>query len=224
MKTVKLLLILIFASGLQAQNRSRSVILDDWALIAQNAVREGTVQNITTWQSTTLYIAMAVANTTAHTDGTLFHIQISPVDSGDDTWLTLASNTMGIGITGSSTILDTTPNAASTTIRINIDSADKFGRFDDDGIRHIFLLGSPTVANSEICTLTAHAIGAASSVTILDPLTNTIGASSTFWDFAETYVYELPRQANRVRVVHDNTYDPDGAIVYTYTAIFGQRP
>lgn len=226
MKNVKmcLLIIVVLASCLQAQSRPWSVVLDDWALLGTNTIREGTVQSISTWQSTTLYISMAVASTTAHTDGTVFHIQISPRDSGDETWMEQASYTMGKGITGSSTILDTTPNAGSTTILINNTTTATMGRLDDDGMRYIFMLDSSTVANSEICLLSAHTTGAATSVTILDGLTNTPGASSTIWDWAETYIYELPKQANRVRVIADNTYDPDGSIIYTYCAIFGQRP
>ena len=162
---------------------------------------------------------MAVASTTVHTDGTVFHIQISPRDSGDETWMEQASYTMGKGITGSSTTMSAIPNAASLTITT---SGSNTGRFDDDGIRTIFVLGSPTVANSELCTLVSHV--ANTSITILDALTNTPGTSTVFWDWAETYIYELPKQANRVRVLVDNTYDPDGSPIYTYCAIFGQRP
>jgi hypothetical protein len=226
MKNLKVILLCVFllASLAQAQYRPQLTILDDWELIAQNDVREGTIQDIGLWESATLYISIAVAsNTTEHTEGTVFHIQTSPLDSTDEMWLEQASYTMGVAITGSNTVLDVTPNSGSTTILINNSATNTLGRFNDDGTRFIFLQGS-TVTNSEICTLVSHSTGAATSVTILDGLTNTPGASSTLWDWADTQVHELPKHTNRVRVVHDNSYDSDGAPVYTYVAIFGIRP
>ena len=223
LKLKTLLIVLAFATCLQAQFRPRLTVLDEWAVTATNTVREGTIADVGQWQSTVLYIAMAVGNTTAHTDGTIVHIQTSPLDSGDDAWFEQASYTMGKGITGSSTTLDITPNAGSSTILIN-SATNQIGRLDDDGVRYVFVEDSTTVANSGIYTLVSHTTGAATSVTLLDGLAYAPGSSSTIWDWAETYVYTLATQTNRVRVVYDNTYDPDGAIIYTYSAIFGISP
>ncbi|KKK93293.1 hypothetical protein LCGC14_2694330 [marine sediment metagenome] len=200
---------------------AKSVVLDDWELIAQNAVRKGAEQNITTWQSTTLHIACGVTAATAHT-GTKVSVQVSGVDSGDDAWYTL---TEFIGPTGTATptTLTTIPNAGSSTILVPLLGIGTWGRFDDDGIRPIFVLGSPTVANSEIHTLVSHTVGAASSVTILDGLANLPGTSTVIWDLAETYIVELPKHNNRVRVVYDNTNDSDGSTVYMRTSIYGVR-
>lgn len=223
MKKLIMILLVIFvcASCLQAQ-RLPGGALDEWALIARNAVREGTTQNITNWQDTTLYISCAVTQTniasaTAHT-GTKMKVQISPLDSGDETWMTYLDFTGPTG-TASSTTMSGLPNAASLTITV---SGSITGLFDDDETRTIFLLGSPTVANSELCTLVSHATN--TSITILDALTNTPGTNTIFWDIVETYVVELPKYANRVRILYDNTYDGDGSIVYTYSTIYGVKP
>jgi hypothetical protein len=224
MKKLIVLIMMLISSVAQSQIIPQLVVVDDWALVGTNTVREGTAQSVSTWQNTTVCISMAVGSTTAHTNGTVFHIQTSPVDTGDEMWMEQASYTMGAGITGTPTILNTTPNSGSTTILVPLLGIGTWGRFDDNGIQYIFMQGSPTVANSELCTLVSHTTGAASSVTILDGLTNTPGASSTVWDWADTYIYELPKQTNRVRVLHDNTYDPDGSTVYTYVALYGIKP
>ena len=220
---VMLWIVLVLSSCAQAQI-AKCIVLDEWALVGTNTIRKGTVGEISQWRNGVIYIAMVIGSTTAHTQGTVFHIQTSPVDSGNDAWFDQASYTMGQGITATRTLLDITPNAGSRTIRINLTEVDNWGRFNDDGIRPIFILGSVTVANSEILTLQSHTVGAASSVTIVDGLLNTPAASSTIWDWAGTYIYELPERTNRVRVLADNTYDPDGAIIYTYTALYGVRP
>ena len=222
MKIVKmcLLIIVVLASSLHAQTRPQSVVLDDWALIAQNAVREGATQSISTWQSTTLYISCANGSTTTHT-GTKMIVQISPVDSGDEAWET---HIEFIGPTGTAleAVQVVVPNATATTILASY--ASTAGLYDDDGVRAIFLLGSPTVTDSELCTLISHVSSSASSVTILDPLTNTPGASSTWYDIAETYIIEIPEYANRLRIIYDNTYDSNGSTAYTYCAVYGVRP
>lgn len=215
LKTI-ILITLLFVTSVQAQWRPRLEILDDWALVATNTVREGTTQDIGLWQSATLYISHAMGTDTSHT-GTGIVIQTSPADSGDDTWFTQGSFTLGVG-TASSTVLDVTPNAGSTTVLVNYTTT----LMEADVVKSIFLLGSPTVTDSELLTLVSHS--ADTSITVLDGLALAPGASSTVWDFAETVVYELPIQTNRVRVLYDTTNDPDGAWVYTYAAIFGISP
>lgn len=217
MKNLVLLLVMLMAGPLSAQ-RATSVVLDDWELIAQNAVREGATQNLTTWQNTTVHIALAVTSITAHT-GTKLAIQLSNVDNGDENWYTYTEFIGPVG-TASPTSMTVIPDADATSFTVNTPT----GRFDDDGIRQIFLLGSPTVVNSEICTLVSHVAGTSGSITVVDPLANTPGTGTTFWDLAETYVVELPKNNNRIRILYDNTYDSNGSIVYTYCTIYGIRP
>jgi len=223
MKKAMLLIILLLSAQLQAS--PKTTVLDDWQRIASNTVIEGATISIAEWDNAEIYIACIQATSTTHT-GTVFNVQISPSESGDETWFThgswtaFQSQTVGsLTLVSSATI---TTVAGSSTLIVNTGSLPwPWGKFDDDGVRTIFLLGSPTVANSELCTLVSHSAGAATSVTILDGLMNTPGMSSTLWDTVETLVYSLPEHTNRVRVIHDNSYDSDGATIYTYTCIFG---
>ena len=192
-------------------------VLDEWASIAQTAVREGTTKSVLQNQSTTVFIAAALNAGTAHT-GTEIYLQTSPVSSGDEFWFTQASMTCLVG-TGSSTTMGFPVLAASKTIAVSTLP----GSFIADGVRTIFLHGTATVANSELCTLVSHTSSAASSVTVLDALANTPAASSTFYNITGVYVIELPQPTNRIRVVYDNTYDSGGATCWTYCAILGKR-
>jgi hypothetical protein len=75
-----------------------------------------------------------------------------------------------------------------------------------------------------LCTLVSHISGAASSVTVIDALTNTAGGSATFYNITSLHVVELPPQMNRVRIIYDNTFDSNGATCWTYSAITGRKP
>lgn len=210
------LLVLAICVPCYAQ-RITTVVLDDWEAIAQNAAREGTTYDIKNFASTTVFVSLALNAGTAHT-GTKVFIQTSPMDSGDETWITQASLTTMVG-TGSSTVMGFPVNAASKTIAVDTLP----GSFILEGLRTIFLLGSPTVADSELCTLISHVSSAASSVTILDALTNTAGGSSTFYNLTSIAVVEIPQPTNRIRVLYDNTYDANGATCWSYSALFGKR-
>ena len=216
----KLLLALILCVPCYGQTRPQVKVLDDWALIAQNAVREGATHEISNWQSTTVHISCAIGSLTPHT-GTKIIVQISPVDSGDEAWLNHLEFLGPVG-TATTAVMTVVPNTASKTILAHY--ASTAGLFDDDGVRTIFLLGSPTVANSELCTLVSHVSGAASSVTVIDALANTPGASSTWYDIAETYIIEIPEHNNRLRIIYDNTYDSNGSSAYTYCTLYGVKP
>jgi hypothetical protein len=218
MKTKLLaLLIALICIPCYGQPVWQTLPLDEWESVAQNAVREGTEQNINMWDNVTVYISCALNSGTAHT-GTEILVQVSPADSGDEMWITQASMTTMIG-TASSTVMSYPANAASLTFAVSTLP----GNFTADGVRTIFLLGSPTIANSELCTLVSHISGAASSVTVMDALTNTVGGSSTFYNITSLHVVEIPPQMNRLRIVYDNTFDSNGATCWTYSAITGKK-
>lgn len=182
--------------------------VDEWAAIAQNAVREGAVIDLSTVFGASLNINLAVSGTSAHT-GTKIEIQVSSNSSGDEDWHTLASFIGGINAVPDEQALTDDPlAAASTTIAV----ASTAGRWDDDEIRWIFILDG-TVANSEICLLVSHV--ANTSITILDGTTNEHAQNTNMYDTVDTWTYKLPFDAYRARVIYDNTYDPDGSQVHT---------
>jgi hypothetical protein len=183
---------------------------DEWAEVAQNAVREGATTTISDAYVTTLYIDYALTSATAHT-GTKISVQVSSNTSGDEDWstfmsfLTLTGTTNVEALGGSEAAAQTVLEVASTT-----------GLYDDDETRWIFIEDN-TVANSEMCLLVSHV--ANTSVTVQDGITNAHDTSDILNDIADRVVVSIPLGYSRVRVIYDNTYDSDGATCHTHCAI-----
>ena len=189
--------------------------VDEWAEIAQNAVREGAAVDISGCYAATLHIDCCISNTTAHT-GTEIIIEISSNTSGDEDWTPLVSFVGPIG-TAITLALANQEAAAQTVLGItdpvtnNMDNDGKF-KFIEHG----------TVANSEIVFQVSNQGDAGDTITILDGLTNQQETTSYIFDIDHAtnspvgmYTIELPMAANRARVVYDNTYDVNGATVHT---------
>ena len=189
--------------------------VDAWAAIAQNTVREGATVDVSDAYAATLHIDCALGNTTAHT-GTEIIVQLSSATSGDSFW----SNYMRfIGPTGTAVDADFagTEAAAQTVLSVtdpvtqNVDNNNKFKFVEHD-----------TDANSEVVYQTAQGADAGDTVTVLDGITNEQTSSSNLLDVDSATVeavsmqtIDLPTAALRVRVIYNNGYDPDGAIIYT---------
>jgi len=190
--------------------------VDAWAAIAQNTVREGAAVDVSDAYAATLHIDCALGNTTVHT-GTEIIVQISSAASGDAYW----SNFMRfIGPTGTAVdanFKDATEAAGETTLSIdnpvteNVDNNKKFKFVEHD-----------TDANSEIVYQTANTADDTDTITVLDGLTNEQTSSSNLLDIDHVtteavimYTLDLPMPSLRARVIYNNGYDPDGAIVYT---------
>lgn len=219
MKKLAILLVMLMSTVLFAQN-PRTIVADDWEEISRLSVKVGTPTYIGNFDSATLFIATAVATTTANTGGIEIIVQVNPTDD-DDFWITQASFTLSGG-TSVGASMGWIYSAASDVTKIQVNST--LGTYDDGGPVMIFLENETTVANSELCM----AIGYASntSITVADVLTNTPAASSTFWDLVHTKIYPLPKWAKDVRVIYDNTVSasPTNASIYTKTIVYGTRP
>ena len=191
----------------RASKRYKSVsAVDEWAEIAQNAVREGAEINISTCYEAALHIDMALSTTTAHT-GTKIEVQVSSNTSGDEDWTTLLSFIGPTGTANSEAITNNPLAAASTTATC----ADTTG-FVADEIRWIFIEDA-TVANSELCLLVSAVTN--TSVTWQDGTTNAHVQNTLMYNIANTYAISLPMWISRARVIYDNTYDSDGSTVHT---------
>lgn len=190
---------------------SKSVAaVDEWAEIAQNAVREGATVDVSGCYNAALHINVAISSTTAHT-GTKVEVQVSSNSSGDEDWHELVSFLTSVG-TANSEVPSDNIDATDTTITV----ASTTG-YDADETRMIFIEDT-TVADSEICLLVSHV--ADTSITVQDGVTNAhIAATTVMYNIVDTYVIELPFSANRVRVIYDNTFDSNGATVHTYSRI-----
>jgi hypothetical protein len=184
-------------------------LVDEWAEINQNAVREGATTTISAIYQTRLYIDIAISSTAAHT-GTKCEVQVSANTSGDEDWYTFIEF---IGPAGTSNLESLSgAEAAGQTV---LEVASTTG-YQDDGIRWIFLEDN-VVANSEMCKLVSHE--GTPSVTVLDGITNPHDASDQLCNIAQNYVVDVPFGYVRVRILYDNTYDVDGATVHTKSMI-----
>lgn len=181
--------------------------VDEWAEVAQNAVREGAIIDVSGCYASALHIDVALTSETAHT-GSKIEVQVSSNTSGDEDWSTL---TEFIGPTG--TANSENPSGAEAAGQTVIEVASTTGLYDDDETRWIFIEDTGTVADSEMCLLVSHV--ANTSITIQDGLTNAKDTSDVIFDIADTYCIDIPIWAYRVRVIYDNTYDSDGATIHT---------
>lgn len=182
--------------------------VDEWAEIAQNAVREGAVVNIAANYVTFLHIDVAATSAVVHT-GTKITVFVSSASSGDEDW-TEYEQRFG-------PVADVAPNpealagaeAAGQTV---IEVASTTGRYDDDGTRWVFLEDN-VVVNSEMIRLESH-VGN-TSITITNGLANAHDASDSLFDVADNFVFVIPMGIQRFYVEYDNTYDSDGATAHT---------
>jgi len=212
MKKLLILLIYLFATTAAQAALTKSVAaVDEWAEIAQNAVREGATTDVSGCYAATLHISYALTSATAHT-GTKIEIQLSSNTTGNENWTTLTAFTTKTGTPNPEPRTEN-PLAVGQTV---INCASTIGLYDDDGTRWIFIEDG-TVANSEMMYLVAHSANA--SVTVQDGTTIEHAQSVNMFDIADVVAVELPITANRVRVMYDNTYDSDGATCHTLCRI-----
>jgi hypothetical protein len=206
-KFLLLLLILFWAAASYAQPTITPAAVDEWAEVAQNAIREGTEVDISQAYGVILFIDMALSSTTAQTNGAAIKVQTSSATSGDEDW---SDAVVFAGPTGTANdeAVSGTENAGATVI----ECASTTGTYDDDETRFIFFENS-TAANSEMGLLVSHV--ANTSVTLQDGITNA-QTGSTMWDIAKRYTVAVQFPALRVRVIYDNTRDAAGATVFTY--------
>jgi len=183
---------------------------DEWAEVSQNAVREGATTTISDCYTTKVFIDYALTSATAHT-GTKIEVQVSSNTSGDEDWTTYTSFITLTG-TPNTEALSGSEAAAQTVLEV----ASTTGLYDDDETRWIFIEDN-TVADSEMCYLVSHV--AATSVTVLDGITNAHTSADILNDIADRVPITLPTGYNRMRVIYDNTYDSDGATIHTHCAI-----
>jgi len=199
-----LLLLLVCVQPLYAALTKSDADVDEWAEIAQNAVREGAVYDVSTHYTSALHIDVALSSATAHT-GTKVTVFASSKSSGDEDWTELAEYVGPIGTANPESLAGA--EAAGQTV-IEVAST---VNYDGDGTKWIFL-EDDTVANSEMCRLESH-VGN-TSVTITDALTNAHDASDTLYSIADNKVVNIPIQYQRVKVEYDNTFDSNGATVH----------
>lgn len=180
--------------------------LDEWAEVAQNAVREGAEVDLSGVYAAALHIDIALSNATVHT-GSLIIIQISSNTTGDEDWTTLL---VFVGPTGTANL--ETLSGAEAIGQTVLEVASTTG-YEADGVLWVFLEDVGIVADSEMLLMVSHVANV--SITVQDGLTVAKDPSDQLSNIAKNYVIELPMTAQRARVIYDNTYDSDGATIHT---------
>ncbi len=195
--------------------------IDAWASVAQAGFREGVNTDVSDAYEATLHIDCALATTTAHT-GTEMIVQIgTDTGDGDENWSTLVRF---IGVTGTaiSTIFAATEPAAETTIAITDPATN-----NQDNDKKFKFVENTVDADSEIVYQVSNTGDGGDTVTIQDGLAFEQDiTTSIMYDIdhatAEAismHQIALPNTADRVRVLYNNNYDPDGSVVFTRTRI-----
>lgn len=183
--------------------------LDVWAEIAQNAIREGAIGDLSPNYHSQLHLDLALTSEVAHT-GTEIIVQIASAAADDEFWTDLVKFISITGTPAAETITNNPLAAAGTSITV----ASTTGLITD---AKLLFLEDATLANSELVYQTAHVVD--TSITILDGVKREHANTAVLYSLAQTYVIELPMSANRVRVLYNNKYDANGATVATRARI-----
>lgn len=190
--------------------------VDAWAEVAQNAVREGAIADLTATFDAVLLIDCALSSTTAHT-GTEILVQVSSNTTGDADWHVLARLMGPVGTAVKADFAGT--EAAGQTVLSVTNPAT--ANVDNNG-KLKFVEHTATPANSEIVFQTANSGDDGDTITVLDGLTNEQTADSDLFDIDSatasavgSYMIPIPFGIPRARVIYNNMYDPDGSTVHT---------
>ena len=183
-------------------------VVTDWTAVAQNALVESDITDISDDLEAQLLLQAFLDTETAHT-GTKLIVEISHNTSGDEDWVELqgAERVILIGTANEELIDDNPLTAGSTTILMSSTTG-----FTVNGLLRGIKDG--TIANSEIVRQIAETTN--TDIDILDGTANEHANTVNVYSIAMSAVIAyLPPSVRRVRVLVDNTYDPDGStLVY----------
>lgn len=191
--------------------------VDEWAAVAKNTVRKGATVDVSGCYEAILHIFCALTEAVAHTGSDII-VQISSNTTGDEDWTTLA--VFG-SPTGTAFKVDIAADEAAGQTVISVTNPTTVN-LDHPG-KYLFIENTANVANSEVVFQVSNEGDTVDTITILDGLTNAqAAADGDIWEIDSAtievvghYVVAIPRAANRVRVIYDNTADPDGARIHT---------
>jgi hypothetical protein len=182
--------------------------VDAWQEIAQDTVTEGTIVDLTSNYDSILHIDLAITTETAHT-GTEILVQVSSAAADDEFWSTLKSFVSLIGTANSESITNDPLNAGEGDAPDPITVASTTG-YATNGTW--LFLEDATIANSELVYQVDFVTD--TSITVLNGVKRTHQNTADLYNLAIPHrPIQLPMSANRVRVVYNNTFDPDGSTV-----------
>lgn len=186
--------------GLRTQH-----LIQDWTAVAQNSIAKSAESNLRGTNTSILHIQAALDTVTAHT-GTRFLVQISSAVTGNKNW---HDHVEFIGLIGTAAtdLIENDPLAAdSTSITLTAHALTTLGE--------LLFIEDATLANSEIVLESAQTTNA---ISILDGVGNEHAVNTAIFNAVMVQDISIPKEANRVRLIIDNTYDGDGSTL-NYTA------
>lgn len=173
--------------------------IQDWTAVAQNVLVESTNDDFSANLASVLMIQAALDTTTAHT-GTKFKIQIAGKATDDEDWHDYEEIVGLIGTAATDLIEDNPLSAGATTITLTAHALTEEGVW-------LFIEDS-TLIDSELVYLKSQS---ANQLVLVDATKNAHVQNTAIFNVVMTEVRYLPVGIGRIRVLVDNTFDPDGS-------------
>jgi hypothetical protein len=176
-----------------------SSVIDACAEIAQNAVREGALIDLTDSFEAALGIQLALTDETAHASGTQVLVQVLFNTAGDEDWVTYHAFLALAGTAACEALADD-PHADAGLTELHVASTTGYAAA---GVLCIFIEDVDVFANSEWLRLVEFSSN--HSITLLDGTVRQHAKTSQLSNLASTHRIALPFAAQKARVVYDNT-------------------
>lgn len=176
--------------------------IDEWAVVTAATQRKGIEFLITDDIKVGVVITVCKVEAVAHDGEAHIIIEVSRNTTGNEDWAELSTFQINAE-TASTTTLDVEAAAEATTVPLTATA-----NFTVKGDRYFIKNG--TIANSEIVRNNGYSDGV--SITIIDGLTNTQQNGVSIYTSVEQFVFGLPEEFSRGRVLVNNK-DADCDIV-----------
>ena len=173
--------------------------IEDWTAVAQNTLAKSSEYDISDAYEAVMHIQSALDTTTAHT-GTRFIVQTSASDEGDEDWMDFTEFVALIGTAVTDAIEDNPLAAGSTDIALTAHGYTTEGAW--------LLIEDATLINSELVRVASQTVN---EVVVIDGTTNGHVLNTVMFNVAMVQSISLPKTAERVRLLVDNTYDDNGS-------------
>ena len=168
--------------------------IDEWAVVTAATQRKGTEFATPDDIKVGVIVTVCKVEAVAHDGEAHIIIEVSRNTTGDEDWAELITSKINAE-TASSTTLDAEAASLATTVPLTATA-----NFITKGDRYFIKNG--TTANSEIVRNNGYSDGV--SITILDGLTNTQQNSVNIYTSVEQFVFSLPEEFRRGRVLVNN--------------------
>ncbi len=202
--SVVLIMVLMLSGVANAALTVTSSVIDDWAAVAEGAVDQSTVIDISSNYATVVHIQAFLDAAVAH-EGTEFKIQVSGNSSGNEDWTDYAVFSELVGTPDAQT-LNGDLAGGETAILL----ADTGGGYEAVQLGDwIAIEDSASAAANELVWRVGFTTD--TSITALDATTNAHLSASNCYDIAMTRTLTIGMgHGSRARVICNNGYDNDG--------------